>query len=582
MDIDLGAGMDGTDAARLILKERMAPIVFVTAHTGRDMVERVRAITRYGYVVKSSGDFVLESSIEMALNLFRAEQHAEERAADLENAQIETASYAERMHAACEELQRSNEELEQTNEELLVTNEDLKETFDQLVESEQRLARAETVARIGHWEIDLDKRIIRASAGAHALYGMERKIVSLEEAQSIPLPEYRAMLDAALRNLIERGEPYDVRFRIRNRADGRIYDIHSIAQYDARSRTVFGILADETEKILAQKAAQDNELKYRTLFTVSYAPMFIINPETGAIIDANPSASRFYGYDHSTLLTMNINEINRMGDEAVKSAMTDAISQSSNYFEFTHTLADGSTRQVEVVSSPLSDGDTTLLFTTIHDVTERNAALAENQRLLADKEMLLAEVHHRIKNNMTLVTSLLELNARRSRHASVKSALLDAKTRLLSMMRLYDRLYRSGNYTETDVCHYIACVLDEISTAYSSSGIRMECREEQIMVPVNVIFPLGIIINELITNALKYAFPEGTKGSISVSLDRNEQDIVLTIADNGRGLPEEIDIMTAESFGLSLVAMMIQQLGGSVDIARVPGTRFTIGLPLLR
>jgi len=164
MDINLGEGMDGTEAARQILLQRNVPIIFHTSHSERAMVEKVRAISRYGYVVKNSSDFVLRSSIEMAFELFEAHRKWRNR--------------------------------------------------------EESLLRAEGIAEFGSWDLDLKSGVFTVSDGATAIYGKDSDDLSHEAVQSVPCAEYRARLDAALKGLVEEGRPYALGFEIVRPSEG--------------------------------------------------------------------------------------------------------------------------------------------------------------------------------------------------------------------------------------------------------------------------------------------------------------------------------------------------------------------------
>ena len=170
---------------------------------------------------------------------------------------------------------------------------------ESLLESESRLRRAESVARLGHWEMVLVERQMLASEGACALYGTEAWQMELESAQAFVLPEYRPVLDAAMDALIHDGVPYEVEFKIRRGSDGRSLDIHSGAEYDAEKGRIFGVIQDITEgKRAEEKALQSeercrrSERKHRVLFDALPDPTFLIEKETGLILDVNSAAEQ--------------------------------------------------------------------------------------------------------------------------------------------------------------------------------------------------------------------------------------------------------------------------------------------------
>ncbi|HOT77978.1 MAG TPA: PAS domain S-box protein, partial [Candidatus Wallbacteria bacterium] len=221
MDIDLGQGIDGTETAIAMLKLRAVPIVFLSSHTEPAIVEKTEKITSYGYILKNSGPTVLYASIKMAFKLFDSQKLMNER--------------------------------------------------------DERLQRAEIMAGFGNWELDLAKKIFYASEGARMIYGLGENELIVEIVQKCPLPQYRAMLDSALRNLIEKNHSYDVVFEIKRQNDQKHAFIHSIARYDAARNCVTGIIHDITERKLVEDALKNSELKYRSLIEHSSDVVFCVD-----------------------------------------------------------------------------------------------------------------------------------------------------------------------------------------------------------------------------------------------------------------------------------------------------------------
>ena len=215
---------------------------------------------------------------------------------------------------------------------------------------------------------------------------------------------------------------------------------------------------------------------------------------------------------------------------------------------------------------------------------ENIAAKEEIQKLLEEKDLLLHEVHHRNKNNMNVISSLLSLQAQTLTDPEAVRALNIARSRVRSMMIMYDKLYRSGgDFRSVSSSGYFSDLIDDIVTVNSeTSRIKIEKKIEDISLESKVVFPVGIIINELISNALKYAFPQGREGRILVAFERSgEKGAVLTIEDDGVGLPEKAVKGESSGFGLNLVRSLVGQIGGNFDACRMAaGTRIRIDFPL--
>ena len=213
----------------------------------------------------------------------------------------------------------------------------------------------------------------------------------------------------------------------------------------------------------------------------------------------------------------------------------------------------------------------------LRDVTERKKTDESLKKMLAEKEILLKEVHHRIKNNMTTVSSLLSLQASNSKEPAVARALEDANIRLGSMVVLYDKLYKSTNFGELSIKEYLDQLVDEIMANFPNRGsVVIEKRIEDLAVDAKKLQTLGIIVNELLTNIMKHAFAGRERGSISISADSIDERITLVIEDDGKGIPESVDFENSAGFGLTLVGLLTKQLEGTIQIKRVRGTRIVL------
>jgi PAS domain S-box-containing protein len=204
---------------------------------------------------------------------------------------------------------------------------------------------------------------------------------------------------------------------------------------------------------------------------------------------------------------------------------------------------------------------------------------AKHETLLNEKKVLLAEVHHRIKNNMATIRAILNLQASASDIPEAAAAISDAENRVLSMAVLYDKLYRADSYRQLSCDSYLSPLVDEIlQNMPVGADIRVEKKLGDFDLPADALLPLGIIINELITNALKYAFKGRASGTIYLGAESSEGTIRIEIADDGVGLPEHVDIGKSPGFGLSMIESMAKQLGGSVSLRRGERTAFIIEL----
>ena len=211
------------------------------------------------------------------------------------------------------------------------------------------------------------------------------------------------------------------------------------------------------------------------------------------------------------------------------------------------------------------------------EINNHKTAKDQVQALLEEKELILSEVHHRIKNNMTTVMQLLFMQSTNMKNEEAVNSLKNAGNRIQSMMLLYDKLYRGSVFENMKVKDYLETLITEIiGNLDISNKILIETNIEDFVLDSKTIFNLGIILNELITNIVKYAFPDEKGGNITLSASIYNNHISIIIQDNGIGLPEDFDIEKSQGFGLSLVNMLIIQLEGVINIDKKEGTKFTL------
>jgi PAS domain S-box-containing protein len=301
----------------------------------------------------------------------------------------------------------------------------------------------------------------------------------------------------------------------------------------------------------------------------------------GNFFYGNRKAEEMIGYRHEEIIGKNMMELNLLPPDGLAKAaelLQDNIRGiSTGPDELTLKKKDGNHIIVEINTSLVRHHGQPAVLGFVRDITERKKTEDKIKALLREKELLLKEVHHRIKNNMSSMMSLLSLQSHALKNPEAVAALLEARDRLRSMEVLYDKLYRTENLREMSIKDYLPPLVDEIVGVFPNGGmVKIEKRIDDIVLGVNVLSPLGIIVNELITNALKHAFTGREDGSISVSASAKDDHVILIIEDNGKGIPESVDIANSSGFGLQLVGMLTAQLDGTVRIERRKGTRFVL------
>jgi two-component sensor histidine kinase len=213
------------------------------------------------------------------------------------------------------------------------------------------------------------------------------------------------------------------------------------------------------------------------------------------------------------------------------------------------------------------------------DVTERRDAEEKIKRTLQEKEVLLREVHHRVKNNLQVICSMLRLQERNFRDETMLQVLRECRERVMAMAMLHDQLHRAKDFSNINLGEYIRNLAASLFCSYGVNsadvGLRMDI--EDIPVAVDTAIPCGLIVNELVSNSLRHAFPERRKGRISLGLHAQPGGSVeLTIGDDGRGFPECAHPANTRSLGLWLVDLLADQIGAAVERSSDAGTQYRL------
>jgi len=417
MDIDLGSGIDGTEAAALILENHDIPVIFCSSHTEPEIVEKTEKITSYGYVVKSSSSTVMDASIKMAFKLFEAKTN------------------------------------EKKNEEILHKND---------IQFRKLLANVPDLVFQFSRKADGTYCVPIASEGIKNIFGCA---------------------------------PADV-----------VEDFTPIANV---------IHPDDAERVLRDIEYSAEHLTY---FTCEFRVHI-------------PGKEIQWIYSRSAPEKLPDNSITWFGFNA--------------------------------------------------DITSRKLAEEKIKAILAEKELILKEVNHRIKNNMNAMKGILLLQAGRMTEKTAIAALEEASKRMDSMAVLYDQLYQSSGFFELPIKKYVEPLIDVILSNYpGGSAVKVEKQIENFVLDAKRLQPLGIIIYELLTNCMKYAFKDKNKGIITVSTRLEKGLVTLTVQDNGTGIPASISFENSTGFGLMLVHALAAQIEANIAIEKVDGTRFILKFKL--
>lgn len=315
----------------------------------------------------------------------------------------------------------------------------------------------------------------------------------------------------------------------------------------------------------------------------------IVVDQGGAITRINRLAESTFGYEPQELLGRPVEQLmparyrgahrgHRLGflDEA--SARPMGLGR-----DLSGLRKDGSEFPVEIGLNPVQTDAGTMVLTVILDLTERKQAEQRTRDALMQKDLLLREVHHRVKNNLQVIHSLLDLQALQMGDHAVLSALRDSQSRIRSMSLIHQTLYQSHDLACVDFQRFLDALVPSLIEAYraASGQVCVEIMAHQVKLPINEAIPCGLIVNELVSNALKHGFAEGRGGRIAVAVRPLAPDTIeLSVDNDGHGLPQGFDPNRTDTLGMQLVRLLTRQLDGTLDIQSAGPTRFSLRFAL--
>ena len=357
------------------------------------------------------------------------------------------------------------------------------------------------------------------------------------------------------------------------------YQITPVLDSKNNVTSVIGTGNDITERKQIEKALRESEEKFREVFNNVNDGTALCKLEDGLpkkFIEVNDVVCRTLGYTHEELLKMSFKDIvdPQMADKLP--LLVDKIYKDGRVkFEAAPITKNGYTIPVEINSHIFKLNGTDVAVSVARNITDRKKAEKVIKDSLKEKELLLKEIHHRVKNNLMVISSLLNMQSRQIKDQKVVSLLKDSQSRARSMAIIHEKLYGSKNLKKINFGDYIRDFTGELFKTYSTRpGLKLKMDVEDLMLDINTSIPLGLIVNELVSNSLKYAFTEENEGTVTVKFHREDDLYTLTVEDDGMGMPD--NFQEKESLGLNLVKSLTKQLDGDLKLDRTHGTHFQI------
>jgi PAS domain S-box-containing protein len=370
-----------------------------------------------------------------------------------------------------------------------------------------------------------------------------------------------------------------------------------------------------------EKIEDDLKIKVELLDTATDS--IILHDVTGKLIYANEKAAKMRGYSKEELMKLNIYDLNVPGESKFTGQYVDELMvKGEAIFESAQYHRDGTVIPIEVNAKMVTHNKDLQILSTARDITDRkeneaklrcyrehledmveertktlekmNKMLqnevdahekAEKEILasLEEKEVLLREIHHRVNNNMQIISSLLNIQSNYTDDPETNHVLRDSRNRIRSMAMIHEKLYISNKLSKIDFSGYVKSITSNLlqNPEVNPDLIKINVDVDEFSIGMETAVPMGLIINELVTNSIEHAFPQG-EGNINLNLHKNGETFILTVRDNGLGLPEGLDPKKVKTLGLSLVNSLVEQLNGSMEVEVEHGTTFKISFKELK
>jgi len=372
--------------------------------------------------------------------------------------------------------------------------------------------------------------------------------------------------------------------------DGRqkILELHaSVIDYDGKP-ALQGLVLDVTDQIEAEEKLQHRTRLIETIVNNLPIGIAVNEIDTGKNIFINKELRNILGLSDETIpnlekiLAQSISSKDKRISESKSTSKNPVKTKPENLVWDNIEIFAGSGNKKFISAKMIPLPEQKVILFTVNDITERLKTEKYLQNSVIEKETLLKEIHHRVKNNLQTISSLLDLQAATITEPEILEAFRSSQSRIRSMALIHERLYKSKNLSEIKASEYIKNLVEYLEGTYHSPSREIEITTEikDHYLNLDVAISCGLIINELVSNSMKYAFPRNHFGKIKVSLQSDDEDnLLLTIKDDGIGMSLNLQTLNPQSLGLELVKLMVKQLNGKMAIDGTAGTSITITFP---
>ncbi|MBA3470837.1 MAG: PAS domain S-box protein [Herpetosiphonaceae bacterium] len=467
-----------------------------------------------------------------------------------------------------------------------------------LNESEQRYRMLVNLAPVGIFETDV-------GGGCTYVNGYWQRLTGLSPTEAMQHGWIKALhpddLERVLQGsaaTLQSGQPFDHEYRFclaNGQVNWVIVQITPIHDVNATITGYLGVMLDVTARRTIEDQARQHNQRYQSV-VVALGEGIVIHRQDGTIETANAAATQILGLTLDQLLgrassdplwhTVHPDGSAFPGDTH-PAMITLRTGQPMRNIPMGVQKHDGSITWISINAQPLYDIKRDVIegvVASFVDMTDYRNAQAQLQASLAEKEVLLKEVHHRVKNNLQVIISLLRLQALPLTDPAIKELFNDTQNRVHAMALVHEQLYGTHDLAHIGFASYVQQLTTIMLRSYPVPHGQVKLVQDidaEMVLTIDIAAPLGLILTELLSNSLKYAFPDHSYGVITIHARHSATRLDLVVQDDGIGLPLEHESGEIRSLGLQLVHRLVRQLGGDLVIAGPPGTTFQIAIPLL-